>query len=446
MAYLPHTDADRREMLAALGLRDVEELFAEVPPEVRLGRPLDLPPALAEPEALALLRRLAACNADPDRHACFLGGGAYDHHVPAAVVHLLSRGEFLTSYTPYQAEISQGTLQAIYEFQSLVCALTGLDAANASLYDGASALAEAALLACRATGRRRLLVSATVNPAYRQVLRTYAAGPGLPVEEVPAREGVTDTGALAAALARGEPAAAVLLQEPNFFGALEPVREASDLARRQGALFVASVDPVSLGLLAPPGEYGADVAVGEGQALGCGLSFGGPYLGFMAVREAYLRQLPGRVVGATVDARGRRGFTLTLQAREQHIRRERATSNICTNQALMALAATIHLSLLGPAGLRRLGELCLEKAHYAAERLTAVPGVSLAWERPFFKEFALRLPRPAREVRAALAARGFLVGPVAPAEGEDLLLVAVTEKRTRAEIDGLAAALEEVCR
>lgn len=447
--YLPHTEADRREMLAALGLDGVEGLFAGIPAEVRLNRPLDLPPGLSEPEAVARITALAARNAGPGRFACFLGGGAYDHHVPAAVGHLVSRGEFLTSYTPYQAEISQGTLQAIYEFQSMICALTGLDVANASVYDGASALAEAALMACRVTGRRRLLVSAAVHPAHRRVLKTYASGPALPVEEVPARGGATDPAALGAALARGEPAAAVIVQEPNHLGLLEPVEDLAATARAAGALFVTSVDPISLGILEPPGSYGADIAVGEGQPLGLGLGFGGPYLGFLAAREAFLRQLPGRIAGRTVDARGRRGFVLTLQAREQHIRREKATSNICSNQALMALAATVYLSLMGPEGLRCVADLCLEKAHYAAGRLTAVPGVSLAFDRPFFKEFALRLPRPAAAVLAGLAERGFLAGPdLAPLgpETAGCILVAVTEKRTRAEIDALAAALEEVCR
>lgn len=447
--YLPHTEADRREMLSALGLDGVDALFADIPAEVRLNRPLDLPPGLSEPEAVAWIGGLAARNAGPGRFTCFLGGGAYDHHVPAAVGHIVSRGEFLTSYTPYQAEISQGTLQAIYEYQSMICALTGMDAANASIYDGASALAEAALMACRVTGRRRLLVSTAVHPAHRRVLKTYASGPGLPLEEVPARGGATDPAALEAALALGEPPAAVIVQEPNYLGLLEPVEELAAAARAAGALFVAGVDPLSLGLLEPPAAYGADIAVGEGQPLGLGLNFGGPYLGFLAAREAFLRQIPGRIAGRTVDARGRRGFVLTLQAREQHIRREKATSNICSNQALMALAATVYLSLMGPDGLRRAAELCLEKAHYAADRLTAIPGVSLAFDRPFFKEFPLRLPRSAAAVQAGLRERGLLAGPdLSPLGPElaDCLLVAVTEKRTRAEIDALAAALEEVCR
>lgn len=426
-------------MLSALGLTKPEDLFRDIPAGVRLSRPLRLAPGLTEMEVLGHLQGLAGAN-DGARHTCFLGGGAYDHYVPAAVPSLASRGEFATSYTPYQPEVSQGTLQAIYEFQSMVCALYGLDVANASVYDGATALGEAALLAARATGRRRLLVSRAMHPAHRQVLATYANGSGLLVDEIPVAGGHTDLLALKERL--GADVAAVLLQEPNYFGLLEPVEGAGALAHEAGALYVVSADPLSLGLLNPPGSYGADVAVGEGQPLGVGLHFGGPYVGLLAVREALMRQVPGRIVGATVDDRGRRGFVLTLQAREQHIRRERATSNICTNQALVALRTTIYLSLLGREGLRQVATLCLEKAAYAARRLAAVPGYSLAFEGPFFREFVLRCPRPAEEVAAALAEEGFLVGPGLGRhhpELSDCLLVAVTEQRSRQEIDRLAA-------
>lgn len=444
LPYIANTDADRAAMLAELGLRDVEELFADIPPEVRLDRALDLPPALSEPEAVRLLQGLAAENGSADKIVCFLGGGAYDHHVPAVVAHLLLRGEFFTAYTPYQAEISQGTLQAIYEFQSMICALTGMDAANASMYDGASALAEAALMAHRVNRRRRILVARTVNPAYREVVRTYAGGAGLVVEELPfvPRSGVTDVAALRAGLA--DDVAVVLLQEPNFFGLLEPVAEIGELVQRAGALFAVSADPVSLGMLEPPAGYGADIVTGEGQPLGLGLNFGGPNLGFFAVRQSLVRQLPGRVAGAAADAAGRRGFVLTLQTREQHIRRERATSNICSNQALAALAATIHLSWLGPAGLRRVAELCLAKARYAARRIGSVPGYRLAFDRPFFREFVVRCPHNVGEVLGGLREQGILAGldlgrwyPELPGH----LLIAVTEKRTRAEIDRLAALL-----
>lgn len=428
-------------MLQELGLTSVADLFADIPEEVRLRRPLDLPAGMAEPEVARLLEDLAAANRPG--LVCFLGGGAYDHYVPAVVGHLLNRGEFLTAYTPYQPEISQGTLQVMYEFQTMICTLTGLDVASASIYDGASALAEAALMAFRATGRRRVLVARAVHPRHRQVLRTYLAGPGLAVEEVPwGATGAVDPAEVAARL--DEDVAAVIVQEPNFFGVLEPVRAIGEIARRRGALFIASVNPVSLGLLEPPAAYGADVAVGEGQPLGCGLSFGGPYLGFLAAREALLRQMPGRLAGATVDAAGRRGFVLTLQAREQHIRRERATSNICTNQALMALAATVYLSWLGKEGLAGLARLCLQKAHYAAARVAAVPGFHLPFRGAFFHEFVVRSERPVPEVLAGLRERGILGGlDLAPFYPElaGHFLVCVTEKRTRAEIEALAAGL-----
>ncbi|MBX6377552.1 MAG: aminomethyl-transferring glycine dehydrogenase subunit GcvPA [Clostridia bacterium] len=447
MAYTPHTPEDRRAMLAALGLDDVEELFADIPAAVRLRRPLHLPPALSEPELLAHLGDLAERNAGA-RLVCFAGAGAYDHFVPSVVRSVVQRGEFLTSYTPYQPEVSQGTLQVIYEFQTAICELTGLDVANASLYDGASALAEAALVACAATGRDRVLAARSVNPRHREVLRTYARGQAIRVEEVEldARRGTVDLAALERALAAGEAPAAVAVQHPNYFGVLEPVTEVAALAHSAGALVVASVHPISLGLLAPPGEWGADLAVGEGQPLGTPLQFGGPYLGFLASRQSLLRRLPGRIAGRTADATGREGFVLTLQAREQHIRRARATSNICTNQALVALAATVYLAWAGPGGLRQVAELCLEKAHHASEGAAAA-GFPPLFAGPFWAEWAVRSPLPAAEVRRRLAEVGYLVGPTLAEDFPELgeaFLISVTERRTRAELDGLCGALADL--
>lgn len=458
--YIANTDDDRQAMLQALGLGSIDELFRDIPGEIRLNRPLDLPAAMSEPELLSHLNELAGLNGASDRWTCFLGGGAYDHHVPAVVGYILSRGEFLTSYTPYQAEISQGTLQAIYEFQTMICALTAMDAANASLYDGASAVGEAALMACRVTGRERLAVARSVNPMYRQVLATYVSGHGCKVDEVPfvipwrgggscAQDaqgrhgaGTLDIDALQAVV--GRETAAVIVQEPNFFGLLEPMREVSNLAREAGALLIVVCNPISLGLLEPPGAYGADVAVGEGQPLGCPLSYGGPYFGFFAARRDYLRQLPGRVVGATVDSQGRRGYVLTLQAREQHIRRQKATSNICSNQALMALAAAVYLSLMGPQGIRRVAELCAAKARFAANGIGSLPGCELVFPGPFFHEFVIRPNRPVPDVLQGLLAERVLGGLDLGRFYEELggcMLVAVTEKRTRHEIERLIGLL-----
>ncbi len=444
--YLVHTDEDRRAMLAALGREAQEDLFAHLPEEVRLGRRLALPPPRPEREVARHLEDLASANWG-SRLVCFAGGGAEDHYVPAVVRWLLGRGEFLTAYTPYQPEVSQGALQALYEFQTAVCELTGMDVANSSLYDGAAALAEGVLLACRATGRRRVLVSRAVNPLWRRVVATYLAGPGIALEEVPYLApgtdgaGATDAGALAALVA-GD-VAAVVFQEPNFFGRLEPVEDLIRLAHGAGALAVAACHPVALGVLEPPGRFGADVAVGEGQPLGLAPSFGGPYLGFLAVRHELLRQLPGRIVGATVDRRGRRAFVLTLQAREQHIRRERATSNICTNQALNAIAATAYLAWLGPEGLRSEAGRCLAGARLA-RRLAEEAGFTPLFGDPFFHEFVLSLEVPAREVLRGMAADGFLggvdLGRWYPELGE-ALHVCVTGARTEEEIGGWAASL-----
>lgn len=440
MRFAPHTDEDTREMLAACGLSSVEDLFAHTPPAVRLGRDLDLPPGLSEPELLGDLRALAGRNRHADDFVCFAGGGAYDHYVPAVVWALAGRSEFATSYTPYQPELSQGVLQALFEYQSMVCELTGLEVSNASLYDGPTALVEAVRMACAATGRRRVLVSGALDPRYAEVLQTYAAGQAFDPQPVPLEGGVTAVPAVDADVA------ALVVQHPNAFGNLEPVAALFGAAAAAGARAVQVFDPLSLGVLAPPGEVGADVAVGEGQPLGNHLNYGGPYLGILAARARDVRLMPGRIVGETVDLEGRRGYVLTLQAREQHIRRERATSNICTNQSLMAVAAAVYLAWLGPGGLVEVGRQCAAKARYAADRLAAVDGVELAWPTvPFFKEFAVVTPSDPRAVRDSLLEAGFLVGPpVGLPDGRGGLLVTVTERRTREEIDGLAKAFEEV--
>ncbi|MFB3738106.1 MAG: aminomethyl-transferring glycine dehydrogenase subunit GcvPA [Candidatus Velamenicoccus archaeovorus] len=439
MRFAPHTDDDARAMMDRLGLGSLDELFAQIPPSVRLERPLDLPEGVSEMEIFEDLRSLAGRNRSTDDLVCFAGGGAYDHYVPAVVWALAGRSEFYTSYTPYQPELSQGVLQALFEYQSMICELTAMEASNASLYDGATALAEAVNLARSTPGRDRVLVSAGVDGRYLETLRTYGRGAGYEPEVFGSADGVGGVPPV------GPEHACVVVQHPNRFGLLEPVGDLFARAHAVGARAIQVFDPLSLGVLAPPGEVGADIAVAEGQVLGNHLSFGGPYLGIIATRMQDVRRLPGRIVGETLDVDGRVGYVLTLQAREQHIRREKATSNICTNQTLMAIAAAVYLSWLGPEGLVELGRLCASKAAYALERLTAVPGVEPLFPGvPFFKEFAVRLPRPAVEVVDALVDRGFLAGvPLTEADGHGLL-VAVTERRTRAQIDGVAEALTEV--
>lgn len=441
--YLPNTEADRRRMLEEIGLSSVEELFADIPEEVAFKGRMALPEPLSEMELLAHMKRLAARNASASDWAVFLGGGAYDHFVPSVVGHVLGRSEFYTAYTPYQPEVSQGVLQSIYEYQTMITRLTAMDVSNASMYDGASAMAEAALIACAATRRTKVVTPLTLSPEYRETIRTYLAGQRLQAVEVPydPTSGQTDLAALEKAV-NGD-TAAVLLAHPNYFGCLEDPEEVGRLAHAAGAVFVVAVDPISLGLLKPPGEYGADIAVGEGQPLGNPMSFGGPYLGFMAATEKLVRRMPGRIAGATVDQDGDPGFVLTLQTREQHIRREKATSNICSNEALNALAAAVYMSLMGREGLVEVARLCLAKAHYAHERLTALPGFSAPFSAPFFKEFVVKGPDFAAAAKR-LAARRILVGPDLGAGYPELrgsFLVAVTEKRTRAEIDSLADGL-----
>jgi glycine dehydrogenase subunit 1 len=442
MRYLGTTAVQRAEMLRTVGVADVEALLERIPAKARLARELDVPAALAEGDLVAHLRDLAARNAHADEYASFLGAGAYDHYIPAVINHLLLRGEFFTAYTPYQPEASQGTLRTIYEYQTMISVLTGMDVTNASVYDGGSALAEAALMAHGVTDREEIVVSGAVSPLARRVVATYCAGPRLPIRTVPWADGVTDPDALRKAVS--EKTAAVLVQYPNFFGCLEDLDAAAAVAHARGALLVVSVDPIALALLRPPGEAGADIVVGEGQGVGNHLNFGGPCLGLFACRKELVRRMPGRLCGATVDKDGHRGFVLTLQTREQHIRREKATSNICTNVALVALGATVYLALMGKEGLRKVASLSTAKAHYAAETLGRVPGAGLRFGAPFFKEFVLRLPKsPDRVLRALRRKR--ILGGVALGQFDrtlrDSVLVAVTERRTRAEIDAYAEAL-----
>jgi glycine dehydrogenase subunit 1 len=441
--YTSATPADRAEMLAAIGVESTADLFAQIPAELRLGRPLALPDGINEAEVHERLAALAARNADCEEQVCFLGAGMYDHYVPAIVDAITQRSEFLTPYTPYQPEISQGGLQAMFEFQTMMSELTALPVSNAGLYEGPSSVASAGYLAIGATkGRRRFVVSRGVHPHSRETLGTYAVGFGAEVEEVGLEGGLTDAAALADAV-DGE-TAAVFLQSPNFLGAVEDVESLGAAAKEHGALLVVGVDPMTLGVLKPPGEQGADIALGEGQPLGNRLDFGGPSFGFFCGTEELMRRMPGRIAGETDDVDGRRGFVLALQTREQHIRREKATHNICTAQALNALAATIHLAWLGREGFRELGELLVRRTAYARERLAAVEGVELLHEAPVARELGLRLDAPVERVLERCAERGIAAGyPLGRdyPEYEDGLLVAITERRTRAQIDALADAL-----
>jgi len=444
MRYIPHTQGDVARMLGRIGVGSLEELFVEIPASVRLKRPLDLPPALAEGELVRELKVLAGRNATPENHISFLGGGAYQHFIPAAVDQLISRSEFYTAYTPYQPEISQGTLQAIFEFQTLICQLTGMEVANASMYDGASACAEAALMTVRLTKRRKILVSRTLNPRWRAVIATYCRYVDLDVVEVGyAADGRTDLDDLSAKL-DGQ-TAAVIAGYPNYFGVVEDLAVLARLAQGAGAKLVAGVaEGVALGLLKSPGELGADIVAGEGQSFGIPVSFGGPYVGFFAARMKDVRAMPGRLVGETLDRDGKRGFVLTLSTREQHIRREKATSNICSNQGLCALTATVFLSLLGKQGLREMAGQNLAKTAYAKAQLAGAKGVTLPFAAPVFNEFVVRTARPVKDVLTALEQQGILGGiPLGTDYPElaDAFLVCVTEQHRRKDIEALAQAL-----
>jgi len=444
MRYIPNTDADCKAMLQAIGVRSVEELFGDIPPAVRLKRPLKVPPAMSESEVGRHLRALAAQNADADRYSMFLGAGCYNHFSPAIINHLVLRGEFLTPYTPYQPEVSQGTLQALYEYQTLVCLLTGMEVSNASMYEGASATAEAVLMAQRVTGRDKVVMARAVHPEYRMVARTYASQLGISFREVAFTEaGVTDLTQVRKAL--GDQVACLVVQSPNFFGGIEDLPQLAEAAHAVGALLVVAVaEPVALGLLKPPGECGADIVTAEGAGMGTGLNYGGPAVGFFATREKFIRHMPGRLVGQTVDREGRTGYVLTLATREQHIRREKATSNICTSESLIANMSGMYMVTMGPQGLREVALLNLRKAAYAKEQLAKVRGFSVRFTDPTFNEFVLRTKKKPGEVLTGLLKRqiigGLDLGRFYP-ELKDCLLVCVTEQNSRTEIDALAKAL-----
>ncbi len=441
--YIPNTDQDRAEMLKTIGVNSVGELFYDVPAE-KMHPELKLPRALSELDLMRELQEMSCRNANVTEHACFLGAGAYNHFIPSIVPNLIFRSEFYTAYTPYQAEISQGTLQTIFEYQSLICALTGMDAANASHYDGATAAAEAAILALnQLPGRDKVLVCPSLHPEYRATLRTYLEGQQVTIV------GDEDTSATFEQMVDkhlDNHTACVIVANPDFLGQMRDLKPYADRVHAAGALFIVSAYPISLGLYPPPGEYGADVVVGEGQPLGNPLGFGGPYLGIFATKSQFVRRMAGRLVGETVDTQGRRGYVLTLQTREQHIRREKATSNICTNQALCALAACVYLSALGKSGFRRVAELCYHKAHYAANKINRLPGYRVDLRKEFFNEFVVECPRPVAEISAQLREHGIIGGYDLSQEYPHLgnaMLVAVTEMNTREQIDQFAQALSE---
>ena len=430
--YVPNTDPDRRAMLDAIGVDSIEELFADIPAGY-LNYDLDMPSARNELDLTRYARELAAMNRTPGEYACFLGAGSYRHHIPAVVRQITSRSEYMTAYTPYQPEVSQGTLQTAFEFQSLICQLTGMDVANLGMYDGSTSLAEAALMASRITRRHRAAVVESVSPLYREVLDTYVQAPGIEINTIPA-----------SADSLPDETACVIVQQPNFYGYMEDVDRLANMAHDAGALLIVSVDPVSLGMFRPPSDYGADIVVGEGQALGVPPTFGGPYVGLFACKQDYIRQMPGRIVGKTVDTRGEEAYVLTLQTREQHIRRERATSNICTAVALIALMSTVYLASFGRRGLRHIAELCYHKSHYAAAKIDEISGYSVPMGGTFFQEFVVECPGDPSVINEKLLDHGIIGGADISAQVQNGMLVCVTEMNTRDEIDNLVAALGEI--
>lgn len=444
MPFIANTDEQRRQMLETIGVESVDDLFSDIPKKLCCGE-LDIPKGLTEQETRAHVAALADHNTV--NHINFLGGGFYDHFIPAAVPALVFRSEFYTAYTPYQAEVSQGTLQAMYEYQSAICRLTGMEVANASLYDGGTAVYEAIMMALRVTGRNRVIVDDSVSPIYRKIVRSYTKNLGIELVETVSREGLPDRETIAAEI--NDDTAALIVQNPNFFGCVDDVTDLAEMVHKRGGVLIVSAYPISLGILKPPGQMGADIVVGEGQSLGLPLSFGGPYLGFMSTKKSLIRKMPGRIAARTVDSQGRQGFVLTLQTREQHIRRETATSNICTNEGLCALTSLVYLSLLGKQGLVELAQVCAQKAAYARRRLLQVPGVTMRFpaERSYFNEFVLNLPIAADKVIRQLfnrgLAAGFPLGRYWP-EMSNCLLVAVTEKRSKEDIDFLAHTLEVI--
>ncbi len=443
--YIPNTKQDEKKMLEVLGIDSIDRLFDDIPASIKLNRRLNLNGPLSETEVSKKIKSIANKNLSTEELVCFRGAGAYDHSIPSVVRHLISRSEFYTAYTPYQPEISQGTLQAIFEYQTMIANLTGLEVSNASMYDGASATAEAAMLAAANQKGDTVVISETVHPQTRDVVKTYMRFYGVKVVEVPSKDGVTDMDALKAVV--NADTVGVIIQTPNFFGNVEDCTVAVEVAHENKALFIMNVDPISLGMFKTPGEYGADLAVGEGQVLGNSLNFGGPYLGFMAASNKQMRKLPGRIVGQTVDLDGKRAFTLTLQAREQHIRRDKATSNICSNQALNALAATIYLGALGKHGLKEVAEVSAKKAYYAYNKLIATGKFRPVYNQPFFREFVLETDMDVDALNAQLASKGFLggynIGKDYPSD-KNRIMFCVTEKRTMEEIDCLVKAMEEI--
>lgn len=444
MEYIGNSEAANQAMLNELAVSSTEDLLKDIPRDKIIRQRLALPPAASELEVQRRVRQLADHNASVSEYTCFLGAGAYDHYIPSTVPVITQRGEFYTAYTPYQPEISQGTLQSIFEYQTMICNLTGMDVANASLYDGATALYEAIHLACEHTQRNTVLVAKTIHPEYRQVLRTYIKNAPVIIKEISFVDGITDPAELKTQL--NEHVAAVVIQQPNFFGCLEQVQQLSKAAHNAGALFITSVYPVSLGVLKKPSEYGADIVIGEGQSLGMPVSFGGPYLGIFACRQEFIRKMPGRIVGESIDNRGQRAYVLTLQTREQHIRRERATSNICSNEALCALSACVYLSSLSSSGLRNAASVSLSGAHYLAEAIARIPGWRLIFKAPFFNEFVAIAPGDVDALSSKLLKKKIIGGlPLKTfyPELKNALLFCVTEKRTKTEMDNLVDVLKE---
>ena len=441
--YIPNTPDVEKEILQEIGVTSFDELISNIPQKFRSACDVNLPPPLSELEVVKLLKGISSKNISSENYVSFLGGGVYDHYIPPVIDFLIARSEFYTAYTPYQPEVSQGTLQSIYEYQSLICGLMGMDISNASLYDGATATAEAIFMACNVTRRSKAVISKLINPFYFEVLKTYLENRGVEIEVLQEKEGQTDFSELEGKI---KGSACLVVQSPNFFGVIEELDGLKETLESSGSLFIMIVDPISLGVLKSPGEYGTDIAVAEGQSLGIHQSFGGPFLGIIAARKDFIRNMPGRIAGMTEDAEGKRAFTLVLQTREQHIRRERATSNICTNQALMALSACIFLSLVGKKGIRKLAELCVQKSHYLSDRVSELKGFELVYRRPFFKEFVVSTPVRAMKIVEAGLEEGFFPGVVLGdfyPKRENQLLIAVTEKRSMEELDSFVNFLKK---
>jgi glycine dehydrogenase subunit 1 len=444
-SYLPHTDLDRQSMLETIGVDSMDCLFEDIPKKVRLNKSLNLPIALPEQELVKEMRKIAKMNANLQENICFLGAGAYDHYIPSVVNHVIRRSEFYTAYTQYQPEISQGYLQALWEYQSMICEITGMEVANASMYDGGTAVTEAAMMACAASGRTEIIMAAAIHPHYQEIFKTYALDRNYTFKNVDCENGVMNINHLEESV--GKATAAVIVQSPNFFGSIEDIKQIAQVAHAQGAYLIAVVDPISLGILASPGSLGADIVVGEGQSMGVPISFGGPYLGFFAATEKLMRKMPGRIIGQTTDQDGKRGFVLTLQAREQHIRREKATSNICSNEALCALSAAVYLAAVGKEGYRQLSSQCLQKAHFTYDELTKLQGCEKVFASPFFKEFVVRLNKPVAKINALLLQKGIIGGldlsKYYP-EMKNCMLLCVTEKRSKADIGKLVSGMEAI--